>query len=154
MYAFDPNLRRAADARLPGKGNSNSHGTRPVHLIITMITWIWTSGLSIKNSLSAVCGAVSGSWFVVRDLVRGVWGLGFRVQGAGFELKGFGFGFRFWGFGYGVWGFGVWVPGSGCRVYVERIRARVWWAGVAVSGFDRLPKRGNDRFTQKGSDPC
>jgi len=37
---------------LPGKGNSNSHGSRPVHLIITMIKWIRTSRLSIKNSLS------------------------------------------------------------------------------------------------------
>jgi len=34
-----------------GKGNSNSHGARPVHLIITMIKWIRTSSLSIKNSL-------------------------------------------------------------------------------------------------------
>ena len=40
------------DVRLPGKGNSNSHGTRPVHLIITMIKWIRTSRLSIKKSLS------------------------------------------------------------------------------------------------------
>ena len=38
--------------RLPGKGNSNSHGARPVHLITTMIKWIWASRLSIKNSLS------------------------------------------------------------------------------------------------------
>ena len=37
---------------LPGKENSNSHGARPVHLIITMLQWIRTSGLSIKNSLS------------------------------------------------------------------------------------------------------
>jgi len=37
---------------LPGKGNSNSHGARPVHLIVTMITRIRTSRLSIKNSLS------------------------------------------------------------------------------------------------------
>jgi len=29
----------------------NSHGARPVHLIITMIKWIRTSRLSIKNSL-------------------------------------------------------------------------------------------------------
>ena len=43
---------RKVDARLPGKGNSNSHGARPVHLIITMIKWIRTSRLSIKNSLS------------------------------------------------------------------------------------------------------
>ena len=40
------------DIRLPGKGNSSSHGARPVHLIITMIKWIRTSRLSIKNSLS------------------------------------------------------------------------------------------------------
>jgi len=32
---------------------SNSHGARPVHLIITMIKWIRTSRLSIKKSLSA-----------------------------------------------------------------------------------------------------
>ena len=36
--------------RLPGKGNSNSHGARPVHLIITMIKWIRTSRLSITYS--------------------------------------------------------------------------------------------------------
>ena len=28
---------RKVDARLPGQGNSNSHGARPVHIIITMI---------------------------------------------------------------------------------------------------------------------
>jgi len=33
-------------------GNSNSHGARLVHLIITMIKWIRTSRLSIKNSLT------------------------------------------------------------------------------------------------------
>jgi len=33
-------------------------GARPVHLIITMIKWIWTSRLSIKNSLSAGCSQV------------------------------------------------------------------------------------------------
>ena len=45
---------RKVDVRLPGKGNSNSHGAKPVHLIITMIKWIRTSKLSIKNSLSSV----------------------------------------------------------------------------------------------------
>ena len=46
----------------PGSGGfgvgvkSNSHGARPVHLIITMIKWIRTSRLSIKNSLSGVKG--------------------------------------------------------------------------------------------------
>jgi len=39
------------DVRLPGKGNSNSLGARPVHLIITMIKWIRTNRLLIKNSL-------------------------------------------------------------------------------------------------------
>ena len=36
-------LNRKVDVRLPG--------ARPVHLIITMIKWIRTSRLSIKNSL-------------------------------------------------------------------------------------------------------
>ena len=49
---------RKIDARIPGKGYSNSHGTRPVHLIITMIKWIRTSRLSIKNSLSLWSQAV------------------------------------------------------------------------------------------------
>ena len=40
------------DVRLPGKGNANSHGARPVHPIISMVRWIRTSRLSIKNSLS------------------------------------------------------------------------------------------------------
>ena len=44
---------RKVDVRLPGKGNANSHGARPVHLIITMIKWFRTSRLSIKNSLSS-----------------------------------------------------------------------------------------------------
>ena len=39
------------DVRLPGKESSTSHGARPIHLIITMIKWIRTSMLSIKNSL-------------------------------------------------------------------------------------------------------
>jgi len=44
-------LERKVDVRLHGKENSNSHGARPVHLIIAMIKWIRTSRLSIKNSL-------------------------------------------------------------------------------------------------------
>ena len=43
---------RKVDVRPPGKGDSNSHGARPVHLIITMGKWIRTSRMSIKNSLS------------------------------------------------------------------------------------------------------
>jgi len=45
-------MRRKPSASHCAKGNSNSHGARPVHLIITMIRWIRTSRLSIKNSLS------------------------------------------------------------------------------------------------------
>ena len=47
---------RKVDVRLPGKGDSNSHGARPVNLTITMIKWIRTSRLSIENSLSGVQG--------------------------------------------------------------------------------------------------
>jgi len=65
---------RKVDTRLPGKGNSNSHGARPVHLIITMIKWIRTSRLSIKNSLSryhsvsyaGFVGAVLLRWYVTK----------------------------------------------------------------------------------------
>jgi len=46
---------RKVDVRPPGKGNSNSHGARPVHLIITMIKAIRTSRLSIKKTLSTWC---------------------------------------------------------------------------------------------------
>jgi len=55
---------RKVDVRLPGKGNSNSHGARPVHLIITMIKWIRTRRLSIKNYLSAQAGGAAGVVYV------------------------------------------------------------------------------------------
>ena len=52
---------RKVDVRLPGKGNSDSHGARPVHLIITMIQWILTSRLTRKNSLSgSIKNSLSG----------------------------------------------------------------------------------------------
>jgi hypothetical protein len=47
---------RKVDVRLPRKGDSNSCGARPVHLVITMIKWIRTSRLSIEMTLSSVCG--------------------------------------------------------------------------------------------------
>ena len=40
---------RKVDIRLPGKGDSNSHGARPVH---PKHRWIRSSRLSIKDSLS------------------------------------------------------------------------------------------------------
>ena len=42
-----------ADTRLPGKGNSNFYGARPVHQIISMIKWTRTSRFSIKKSISS-----------------------------------------------------------------------------------------------------
>ena len=48
-----------ADVRLPRKGDSNSHGARPVHLDITMVQWIWTKRLTINNSLSTPVKQVS-----------------------------------------------------------------------------------------------
>ena len=46
---------KAKNVRLPGKGNSNSHGARPVHLIIKMIKWIWTSSLGRASRPSPDC---------------------------------------------------------------------------------------------------
>ena len=40
------------NTKLPGKGDLNSHGARPVHQIISLIKWTRTSRLSIKKSLS------------------------------------------------------------------------------------------------------
>ena len=60
---------RKVDVRLPGKDNSNSHGVRPVHLIITMIKWIRTCiPARGESSSGAGAGGVSegvvlpGSW--------------------------------------------------------------------------------------------
>ena len=49
--ALDTCTHTKVDVRLPGKENSNSHGARPIHLIITMIKWIRTSRSSKKLSL-------------------------------------------------------------------------------------------------------
>jgi len=59
---------RKVDVRLPGKGNSKSHGARPVLLIIKMMKWIRTSRLSITNSLSVGFGGEGGG--------MGDWGMG------------------------------------------------------------------------------
>jgi len=42
----------------PYNGNSNSHGARPIHQIISMIKWIRTSRLSVQNCLSLAHAAV------------------------------------------------------------------------------------------------
>ena len=51
------------DVRLLRKENSNSHGARPVHVIITMIKWIRTGRLSIKNSHSLCARAGAPALF-------------------------------------------------------------------------------------------
>ena len=53
---------RKEDVRLPVQGNSTSHDARPVHLITTMMKWIRTSRLPIKNSLSRDEGSGFGGW--------------------------------------------------------------------------------------------
>jgi len=65
-------LFRKVNVRLLGKGNSNSHGARPVHQIISVTKWIRTSRLPIKNSLSRV----DVVWFRF-------WGLGLMVWDKG-----------------------------------------------------------------------
>ena len=47
---------RKVDTRLPGKGNSNSRGARPVYQNHSMIKWTRTRRLSIKISLSGEGG--------------------------------------------------------------------------------------------------
>ena len=47
---------RKVDIRLPGKGNANSHGARPVHQIISTIKWIRTGKVSMTNSSLSVQG--------------------------------------------------------------------------------------------------
>jgi len=70
--------RRKVDIRLPEKGNSNSRGARPGHQIVSMIKWIWTSRLSIKNSLSRSGrasarepGGLEGYLFIRKRLLLG-----------------------------------------------------------------------------------
>ena len=59
-FEFERCMNKSFDIRLPGKGNSNSHGAKPVHLIITIITmikWIRTSRMSITQFLSLTTGS-------------------------------------------------------------------------------------------------
>ena len=62
---------RKVDVRLPGKGNSNSHGAGTVH---QKHQWIRTSRLSIQKSLSRVPLRAAG---IARNAGED-WGLGFR----------------------------------------------------------------------------
>ena len=62
---------RKGDISLPGQRNANSHGARPVHQIISMITWIRTSKLSIKISFSAGDHPVVGAARLGRRIFHG-----------------------------------------------------------------------------------
>jgi hypothetical protein len=89
---------RKVNVKLPGERNSNSHGARPVHQIITIIKWIRTSGLSIKKSLSREWGVE----FTVHTF-------GFRVEAQGLMFRDSGFGIRVSVFGFRYSVFGIWV---------------------------------------------
>ena len=82
-------LTKKVDVRLPGKGNSNSLGARPVHLTITMIKWIRTSRFSMKNSLLEALRVVRlGVWTRCYPRFQAGSGLGvaaFGVSGAVFS---------------------------------------------------------------------
>ena len=65
-------LARKVDVRRPGKGNSNSHGSRPVHRIITMKKRTRTSRLSILNSLFSDLDPASSSRRLDRRVGRHV----------------------------------------------------------------------------------
>ena len=87
-------LSTKVDTRLPEKGNSNSHGARPVHRIIAMIQWTRTSSLS--NFPSAPQGALERGSARVPGVPRcasgaGPPGPGFMVQGLGLVVQGLGF---------------------------------------------------------------
>ena len=53
VSSVEPSGKQERNSQVCADGaSSNSHGARPVHLIITMIKWIRTSRLSINESLS------------------------------------------------------------------------------------------------------
>ena len=59
----------------PGKVDVRLPGARPVHLIITMIKWVRTGRLSIKNYLFGVQGA-GGRLGSAIHVERGAWSTG------------------------------------------------------------------------------
>ena len=66
---------RKIDIRLPGKGDSTSHGAKTVH---QKHRWIRTSRLSIKNSLSARndrSDSEAGSYFRLMFVFHSILGL-------------------------------------------------------------------------------
>ena len=77
------------DIRLPGAGNSNAHGARPVHQIILMIKWTRTRRLSIKNSLSAWWRYLTADYEEISGIIfehesTGAYGRQYRRDAGGF----------------------------------------------------------------------
>ena len=98
------------------KGNSNSHGARPEHQIISKIKWTRASRLSTKNSLSLCLspGRARGPTCALSSqaAARAWCSLsGFRLQCPGFRIQGSVFSFQ--GPGFRVQGSGFRVEGSG-----------------------------------------
>ena len=121
-----------ADVRLPRKGNSNSHGVRPVHLIITKMKWIRTSRLSIKKSRSVVLFSLLPvcSHLGVWSLDFGFWVLEFGVWSFDFALKVENLGVEVQGLVLKVWGLEFQVEGLGFGFRVSGLGLRVWDSGL------------------------
>ena len=121
------------DVRLPGEMNSTSHGARPVHLIITMMKWIRTSRLSIKNSLSTLN---TYRWNRVEHLGHRVEVLGLKASHPSASAIGSQIpplsGFRVQDLACRVQGAGCRVQAAGCRV--QGAGCRVQGAGCRVQG--------------------
>ena len=114
----DPHLPQQVVSQLQCRIDTNSHGARPVHLIMV-------SGFGIR---------VSGFGFRVSGF--GSWVSGLGIRGSGFGSRISGFGFRGSGFGVQVSGFGA----RGSRVDPKSSRIMV----ISVIFFERLNLR--DRF--------
>ena len=106
---------RKVDVRLPGKESSNSHGARPVHLIITMIKWIQSGSLHGRDRTREqginrahvhvptdfACEShlfcryfcsLAAIWF--RGVRFGIWCIRFGVWGLGVRVGNLALGFR------------------------------------------------------------
>ena len=88
---------RKVDVRLPGEGNSNSHGAWLVHQSISMIKWIRTIQSSLKNSLSLLLSWTQNPRPVILNEPRVVTcpnATGGGVKDSGFRVQSMWSGFR------------------------------------------------------------
>ena len=78
---------RKVDIRQPGKGDSNSHGARQIHQLISKIKWVRTSRLTMENSLYRI-GWCAGAIFSAAHLGTQLFSTVFYVnRGATFILR-------------------------------------------------------------------